>query len=131
VGSVGLVVASTGWWLQRSFLHAAHCTSTANKLLDQPEVQAELSHLLVRQLSKAAGTDLQVATPFLSGIVTQVVDSTEFRTIFDVSLNAAHRVLVDRNTETIILNLIAAYDQIKGPLQRVVVVTTAGIVPDE
>ena len=119
LGGIGLVVASTGWWLERNFLHTSRFTDTANEILDQDEVQAELTSVLVRQLSRQAGTDLQVAEPFLASIVGQVVDSDAFRAVFDTALSNAHRVLVDRNTGAIILDLTAAYDQIKGPLQQV------------
>lgn len=119
LGGVGLVVASTGWWLERNFLNTSRFTGTANQLLDQDEVQAELSDVLVRQLSERAGTDLQLAQPFLASIVGHVVDSNAFRAVFDEALSNAHRVLVDRGTETIILNLTAAYDQIKAPLAQV------------
>ena len=85
------------------------------RLLDQDEVQAELASVLVRQLSRRAGTNLQVAEPFLATIVGQVVDTSAFRTVFDLALSNAHRVLVDRETGTIILNLTSAYDQIKQP----------------
>ena len=119
IGGIGLVVASTGWWLERNLLHTSRFTGTANQILDQDEVQAELTNVLVRQLSRQAGTDLQVAEPFLASIVEQVVDSGAFRTVFDTALSNAHRVLVDRNTGTIILDLTSAYDQIKGALEQV------------
>lgn len=119
VGGIGVVVASTGWWLERSFLNTEHFTESANKLLDQQEVQTELTALLVRKLSKEAGTDLQIAQPFLASIVQQVVDSDAFRTVFDTALSTAHRVLVDRDTGTVVLDLTEAYDQIKGPLEQV------------
>ena len=40
IGGIGLVTASTGWWLERNFLHTSNFTDTANRLLDQDEVQA-------------------------------------------------------------------------------------------
>ncbi len=119
LGGIGIVLASTGWWLERNFLDTARFTGTANDLLDQDEIHAELTNVLVRQLSEEAGTDLQIAQPFLASIVAQVVDSSAFRTVFDAALSRAHRVLVDRDTEKVILNLTDAYDQIKGPLQQV------------
>jgi hypothetical protein len=119
VGAIGLVVASAGWWLERSFLDTSRFTSTANSLLDRSEIQAELTSVLVRQLSKEAGADLQVAQPFLAAIVQQVVDSGAFRTVFDTALSRAHKVLVDRGTEKIILDLTGAYDQVRAPLQQV------------
>jgi hypothetical protein len=119
IGGIGLVVASTGWWFERNLLHTSKFTSTANRILDQDEVQAELTNVLVRQLSRQAGTDLQVAEPFLASIVGQVVNSDAFRSVFDTALSNAHRVLVDRNTGTIILDLTAAYDQVKGALEQV------------
>ena len=119
IAGVGLVVASAGWWLERSFLNTDRFTDTADTLLDQPEVQAELTAVLVRQLSREAGTDLQIAQPFLASIVQQVVDSDLFRGVFDRALSTAHAVLVDRDTGTIVLDLTAAYDQIKGPLEQV------------
>ena len=119
IGGIGLVTASTGWWLERSFLHTSRFTDTANRLLDEDEVQAELASVMVRQLSRRAGTNLQVAEPFLATIVGQVVETDAFRTVFDLALSNAHRVLVNRETGTIILNLTSAYDQVKRPLQQV------------
>src|SRR5260370_167677 len=75
IGALGLVVASAGWWLERSFLNTAHFTETANQLLDQSAIQTELTAVLVRQISHAAGTDLRLAEPFLASIVSQVVES--------------------------------------------------------
>ena len=75
--------------------------------------------MLVRQISSAAGTDLRLAEPFLATIVTQVVESDAFRTVFDEAVSTTHRIVVDRNTRKIVLDLTAAYDQIKAPLQQV------------
>ena len=119
VGSIGLVVASMGWWLERNLLDTGRFTGTANAILDRHEVQHELTNVLVRRLSQAAGTDLQIAEPFLATVVTQVVDSGAFRAVFDRALTTAHHVLVDESTSAIILDLTDAYDQIKGPLQQV------------
>ena len=119
LGGIGIVLASTGWWLERNFLDTSRFTGTANDLLDQEEIHAELTNVLVRQLSEEAGTDLRIAQPFLASIVGQVVDSSAFRAVFDGALSRAHRVLVDRDTEKVILDLTDAYDQIKGPLQQV------------
>ena len=119
VGSLGLVVASAGWWLERSFLNTSHFTGTANELLDQPEIQSELTAVLVRQISNAAGTDLRLAEPFLAVIVTQVIESDAFRSVFDAAVSTTHRIVVDRNTRTIVLDLTAAYDQVKTPLEQV------------
>src|SRR4051812_8655963 len=86
LGSVALVVAGTGRWLERSLLDTDRFTDRANAILDQPEVQAELTHVLVRELSRTAGTDLQIAQPFLAAIVARVVDSDVFRAVFDQAL---------------------------------------------
>jgi hypothetical protein len=119
VGGIGLVVASTGRWLERSLLDTGNFTERADAILDQPEVQAELTHVLVRQLSERTGTDLEIAQPFLGGIVARVVDSDVFRTVFDRALSTAHGVVVDRDTERIILHLTGAYDLVRGPLEQV------------
>lgn len=119
LGGVALVVASTGWWLERSFLNSGHFTRTANELLDDDAVQTELTAVLVEQISERAGTNLQLAQPFLASIVSNVVESDPFRAVFDAALSNAHRVFVDRGTERIILNLTSAYDQIKAPLEQV------------
>jgi hypothetical protein len=119
IGGIGFVIASTGWWLERSLLDTGRFTGTANAILDRSEVQDELTTVLVQKLSREAGTDLQIAEPFLATVVTQVVDSSAFRAVFDRALSTAHRVLVDKHTGVIVLDLTAAYDQIKGPLQQV------------
>ena len=119
LGAIALVVASTGRWLERSLLDTDNFTNRANAILDRPEIQAELTHVLVRELSKTAGTDLRIAQPFLAGIVAQVVDSDVFRSVFDRALTTAHSVLVDRETGQIILHLTGAYELVRGPLEQV------------
>jgi hypothetical protein len=119
LGGLGLVLTSTGAWLERSLLDTGRFTDTANAILDQPEVQRELTHVLVQKLSSEAGTDLQIAEPFLASVVTQVVNSGAFRAVFDRAVSTAHRVVVDESTGTVILDLTDSYDQIKGPLQQV------------
>jgi hypothetical protein len=119
VGAVGFVVASTGWWLERNLLDTERFTATADQILDRSEVQAELTNVLVHQLSQRAGTDLRIAEPFLASVVVQVVESGAFRAVFDRAVTTAHRVIVDESTGRIVLNLTDAYDQIKGPLEQV------------
>jgi hypothetical protein len=119
VGAIALVVASAGWWLERSLLDTDTFADRANAILDQPEVQAELTAVLVRQLSQRAGADLEIARPFLAGVVARVVDSSVFRTVFDRALTTAHGVLVDRDTGRIVLHLTDAYELVRGPLELV------------
>jgi len=119
LGGLGLVLTSTGAWLERNLLDTGRFTGTANAILDQPEVQRELTHVLVEKLSSEAGTDLRIAEPFLASVVTQVVNSGAFRAVFDRAVSSAHRVVVDESTGTVILDLTNSYDQIKGPLQQV------------
>jgi hypothetical protein len=118
VGGLGLAVASTGWWLERNFLNNERFTGTANDALDQVDTQDAITHVLVRQISSAAGQNLELAEPLLGSVVQQVVDSDAFRTIFDRALAAAHELLVDRDAEQIVLDLTGAYDRIKAPLEQ-------------
>jgi hypothetical protein len=119
VGGLGLAVASTGWWLERNFLDTKRFTGTANDMLDEEDTQSAITHVLVRQLSSAAGHDLELAEPFLATVVEQVVDSVPFRAIFDRALAAAHELVFERDAEQIVLDLTATYDRIKAPLDQI------------
>jgi hypothetical protein len=118
VAGLGLAVASTGWWLERNFLNTERFTGTANDMLDQVDAQDAITHVLVRQISSAAGQNLELAEPILASVVQQVVNSDAFRAIFDRALAAAHDLLVDRNAEQIVLDLTDTYGRIKAPLEQ-------------
>jgi hypothetical protein len=118
VGGLGLAVASTGWWLERNFLNTERFTGTANDMLDQVDTQDAITHVLVRQISSAAGQNLELAEPILASVVQNVVSSDAFRAIFDRALAAAHDLLVDRDSEQIVLDLTDTYDRIKAPLEQ-------------
>lgn len=118
VGGLGLAVASTGWWLERNFLNTERFTGTANNMLDQADTQDAITHVLVRQISSAAGRNLELAEPILASVVQNVVNSDAFRAIFDRALAAAHDLLVDRDAEQIVLDLTDTYDRIKAPLEE-------------
>jgi hypothetical protein len=119
VGGIVLAVASVGWWAERSLLSTGRVTDEANRILDEGDVQTALTQVVVRQLSDAAGTDLQLAEPFLASVVQQVVKASAFRTVFDGALSRAHHVLVTRGSTDFVLDLKRSYGQIKGTLQQV------------
>jgi hypothetical protein len=119
VGGLGVALASTGWWLERNFLDTGRFTRTADNLLDEEDTQRAITRVLVRQLSSAAGRDLELAEPFLATVVQQVVDSAPFRAIFNRALAAAHERVVDRDADQLVLDLTATYDRIKAPLEQV------------
>jgi hypothetical protein len=118
VGGLGLAVASTGWWLERNFLNTGRFTGTANNVIDEVDTQDAITQVLVRQISSAAGQDLELAQPLLATVVQHVVDSDPFRAIFDRALAGAHALVVDRDAEQVVLDLTATYDRIKGPLEQ-------------
>jgi hypothetical protein len=118
LGGLGLAVATTGWWLERNVLETGRFTGTANRILDQEATQNAITQVLVRQLSSAAGQNLELAEPLLNTVVQGVVDSDAFRAIFDRALSAAHAVLVDRDVEQIVLDLTETYDRIRSPLEQ-------------
>jgi hypothetical protein len=118
VGGLGLAVASTGWWLERNFLNTERFTGTANNVIDEVDTQDAITQVLVRQISSAAGQNLELAQPLLATVVQHVVDSDAFRSIFDRALSEAHTLVVDRDAEQVVLDLTATYDRIKGPLEQ-------------
>jgi hypothetical protein len=118
VGGLGLAVASTGWWLERNFLNTERFTGTANNVIDEVDTQDAITQVLVRQISSAAGQNLELAQPLLATVVQHVVDSDAFRAIFDRALSEAHALVVDRDAEQVVLDLTATYDRIKVPLER-------------
>jgi hypothetical protein len=119
VGGIVLAVSSIGWWAEKSLLNTAHVTSEANTILAENDVQTALTQVVVRQLSRAAGTDLRLAEPFLASVVQQVVQSGPFRTIFDAALSRAHHVLVSRDSTNLVLDLAKSYEQIRSTLEQV------------
>jgi hypothetical protein len=87
-------------------------------VIDEVNTQDAITQVLVRQISSAAGQNLELAQPLLATVVQHVVDSDAFRAIFDRALAEAHTLVVDRDAEQVVLDLTATYDRIKGPLER-------------
>ena len=119
IGGVVLAVSSVGWWAEGSFLSGNRFTDKADQILDEGDVQTALTQVLVRQLSRASGTDLQLAEPFLASVVQQVVQSGVFRTVFDAAVSEAHHVLVTRGSTDFVVKLARSYDEIRNTIEQV------------
>jgi uncharacterized membrane protein HdeD (DUF308 family) len=119
VGGILLAVSSVGWWAERSLLSTGRVTNEANRILDESAVQNALTQVVVREVEKAAGTNLQVAEPFLASVVQQIVKADAFRTVFDTAVSNAHRVLVTRGSTDFVLDLRDSYLQIRAVLSQV------------
>src|SRR5512139_4014433 len=89
-----LLLTSLGWWADRYLLNTDRFTASANKVLDEKDVQAALAVAITEQISDAAGTDLRIVQPFISSIVTGVVQSSQFQAVFDASVSRAHGAIV-------------------------------------
>jgi hypothetical protein len=119
VGGIVLAVAGVGWWVERSLLSNSRVTTAANHILDEAAVQNALTQVVVHELERAAGTNLQLAEPFLASVVQQVVKASAFRTVFDAAVSEAHHVLVTRGSTDFVLDLKRTYGQVRETLQQV------------
>jgi hypothetical protein len=129
LGAITLMFASTGWWLERNILDTDRFTETADKVLDRQEVQLALSDVIVREINRATDQNLDIIKPFVASIVSQIVDSSPFRRVFDAAVSTAHRALVDRDVPEVVLNLDDTYNDIRRAI-RVVSPRTAKDLPD-
>ncbi|MGH9027423.1 MAG: hypothetical protein ACRDWD_15105 [Acidimicrobiia bacterium] len=128
IGAITLMLASTGWWLDRYVLDTERFTSTVDEVLDRGEVKLALSDEIVSQISRQTDTNLDIIKPFVASIVTEIVDSAPFRRVFNAAVSTAHRALVDGEEPEIVLNLQDTYDNIRNAI-RVVSPRTARDLP--
>jgi hypothetical protein len=119
LGAITLMLASTGWWLERYFLDTERFTTTVDEVLDREEVKLALSEEIVREINRETGRDLDLIKPFVSSIVGQVVDSSAFRKIFNAAVSTAHRALVDREVPEVTLDLEDTYNDIRSAIRAV------------
>jgi hypothetical protein len=129
LGAMTLMLASTGWWLERNILDTERFTETADEVLDRQEVKLALSDVIVRQISRETDQNLDIIKPFVASIVSQIVDSSPFRRVFNAAVSTAHRALVDREVPEIVLNLDDTYNDIRRAI-RVVSPRTARNLPE-
>jgi len=110
--AVLLLLASLGIWANRYFLNSQRFTTTANQILDERTVQDALAIVITNQISNAAGTDLQIVEPFITNIVTGVVQSDQFQTLFDAAVLRLHESVVGGGARQAVLNLSDVVDRV-------------------
>lgn len=114
-----LFLSTLGFWADRSLLDSQRFTDNANKVLDEQDVQDALGLAITKQISEAAGTDLQIVQPFISSIVTGVVQSDQFQSVFDAAVLRAHKAIVGGGAKTAVLNLSSVVDRVRNAIEPI------------
>ena len=119
VTAILLLLTTLGWWADRYFLDSERFASTADKIVDQEDVQHALSVAITDQISDAAGTDLQIAQPFISSIVTGVVQSDQFQSLFEAAVLRLHRAVVGGGAREAVLDLTTVVDRVRNAIEPI------------
>jgi len=117
--AVLLFVSALGWWGDRYLLDSRRFTSSASDVLAEEDVQAALTVAITEQISKAAGTDLRIVQPFISSIVTGVVRSDQFQSVFDAAVRRTHRAVVGGGAREAVLNLSEVVDRVRNAIEPI------------
>ncbi len=114
-----LLLSSLGWWANNYLLDSQQFTQSANEVLDQEEVQTAFAAAITDQISNAAGTDLQFAEPFISSIVSGVVQSRQFQTVLDAAVLRAHKAIVGGGARSAVLDLTDIVDRVRASIEPI------------
>ncbi len=114
-----LLLTSLGWWADRYFLNSERFASTANKIVAEEDVQTALAAAITDEISNASGTDLQIAQPFIDSIVTGVVRSDQFQSLFDAAVLRLHKAIVGGDAREAVLNLSAVVDRVRSSIEPI------------
>lgn len=117
--AVLLLLTSLGWWADRYLLDSRRFTDSSNKVLDQQDVQTAFAVAITDQISNAAGTDLRIVQPFISSIVSGVVQSDQFQNVFDAAVYRAHRAIVGGGARNAVLNLSDVVDRVRAAIEPI------------
>ncbi|MFM8304041.1 MAG: hypothetical protein ACKOA9_07070 [Actinomycetota bacterium] len=114
-----LLLSGYGWWAKRYFLDSERFADKANAILQQETVQDALAVAITDQLSQSAGSDLQIAQPFIETIVSGVIRSSQFQTVFDGAVLRLHRAVVGGGARDAVLDLSSMVDEIRNVIEPV------------
>jgi len=114
-----LLLTTLGWWADRYFLNSERFASTADKIVDQEDVQHALTVAITDEISDAAGTDLQIAQPFIGSIVTGVVQSDQFQRLFEEAVLRLHRAVIGGGAREAVLDLTTVVDRVRNAIEPI------------
>jgi hypothetical protein len=114
-----LLLTTVGWWAERYFLDSARFTTTADEIIAEEDVQRALTTAITDEISQASGRDLRIAEPFISTVVTGVVQSDQFQTVFDAAVLRLHRAVVDGDARNAVLSLSETVDRVRNALEPI------------
>jgi len=100
VGALAIVVASVGWWVDRTMLDPEALVARAEDLLDQPAVRDAVADELRREVPLAAAVEQLVP-----GSVSATVSDPAFRPIFRSAVRDAHDFLLDPSVPSVSVDL--------------------------
>ncbi len=100
LGALAVLVASLGWWVDRTFLDEDTFTREAVDLLADPRVQADVAEELRSELLLSTAVEQLVP-----GSVAAVVAAPAFRPIYEAAIRRSHRFLVDPDVESVTVTL--------------------------
>src|SRR5262245_26772396 len=119
IGALLLLLSSFGWWADRFFLNSERFTDSANKILDQEEVQDALSFAITQQISEQSGSNLSLAEPVIETIVREIITSEPFQKIFDAAVFRAHHAVVEGGARQMVLDLSESVDKVRAALRPI------------
>lgn len=116
IGALLLLVSSFGWWANRYFLNSERFSTKATQIVSNENVQDALTIAITDQISKSSGRDLRIAEPIIGTIVQKVVQSEQFKAVFDGAVLRAHQAVVGGGGQKVVLNLTETLDDVKSAL---------------
>ena len=119
VAAVLLLLTTMGWWAHRYLLDSQRFTDSANRIVDDQNVQDALTVAITDQISQAAGTDLDIVQPFIGSIVEGVVQSSQFQFVFDQAVYRAHNAVVSGNARSAVLDLSQVVDRVRAAIEPI------------
>ena len=113
-GAVLLVAAEWVLWADEVLFDAEGFSERAVRALDDEDVQAYVSTVIVEGLIEEGSSDLIAARPLIEAAVQAVIGSAAFEQLYETALRETHRTLFSR--EPIVLQIVDASVVIKPTL---------------
>jgi hypothetical protein len=105
IGTVALLLAVVGGWLQATVLDADTFAGRATALLDSPATRTQLADGLTDQLLTWGPEELSSYRPVLVVAVEATLGTEAFRTIFREAMRSSHRSVFEADGQRFVLDL--------------------------
>lgn len=105
LGSVLALVGGVALYARQEIFDADNFAQRAAVSLRNGDVRSEISDQIVDQIIEQGSGELIQAKPLLEAVVSNVLDSAPFRSIFRKAVVQVHRAVFSRDEGSIVLNL--------------------------